>query len=359
MSVMEPDEGGKSDAVPEAVRWFLTLREEGGQPPGPEVLDKWERFVDDPAHRREIVAVQAVWQGVTAVGGPRMPSEAELMADDFDGSMSVEEWQARRVARRSLASRRTGLFLLAAGLVIAVVGTSFFRWPDSEGMTQAAAFATPVAEQRTLELADGSIVILGARTEVQTKITRTERVVVLHSGEAWFKVAHDRQRPFSVIAGAGVITALGTEFNVRRDMDAKLDQVTVTVGSGAVKVEPRTGPELPDSRTWMIAKLESGQEFRYYNRTGMPGEIERVDIEAAAAWQEGRLEYIHQPLRTVIARVNRYSEKPIVLADDAVGEIDFSGTVFEGQIDDWIRALQTAFPVSVTETDDRILLRAR
>jgi transmembrane sensor len=64
-------------------------------------------------------------------------------------------------------------------------------------------------------------------------------------------------------------------------------------------------------------------------------------------------------LKYVIPQINRYSAKPIVLADGAVGEIEFSGTVFQGQVEDWVRAVASAFPVAISETDHQIFIRAR
>lgn len=338
-------------SVRPAVRWFLRLRGAGSPPLTPEELQEWERFAADPAHRRELAKVKGMWEAVHTLGGPRMPTDAELDADEFDGSVSIAQWQAHQTEQKSKSKSRllppSKLFLLAASIAVVAFTTAFsiYRWNSRE---QIQAFATPRAELRELKLVDGSVVTLGARTEIHTRITATERVIVLDRGEAWFDVAQERNRPFRVYAGDGVITALGTAFNVRRDMEGKLDRVTITVGSGAVKVEPRADD-------WKVAKLVKGEAVTY-NREGARGEVKPADIKAAAAWKEGRLEYIHQPLSAVVASVNRYSEKPIVLANETVGEFDYSGTVFEGQIEDWLRALHTAFPISVTESDDQILI---
>lgn len=343
-----------------AVHWFIRLRDDDSPPLEADELQEWERFAAEAAQRRELGEVAEVWEAVHTLGGPRMPTEAELSADDFDGSESVSRWKARRSSGRGkYTSSRSLRWLVAASLAGLIVAMGNYQqpWFDWRPQKQIQAFATPVAEHREVKLADGSVVTIGARTEIQTRITATERTIVLDRGEAWFNVAHETRRPFRVIAGSGVITAVGTEFNVRRDLDFKGDRVTVTVGAGAVNVAPRVIAE-QDRRSWKPALLVKGQELAY-DRAGVQGEVRRADIEAAAAWKEGRLEYIHQPLSSVLVQVNRYSGKPIVLGDEAAGEIDFSGTVFEGQIDDWVRALQNAFPITVTESEDRILIRSR
>ncbi|HEX7115033.1 MAG TPA: FecR domain-containing protein [Steroidobacter sp.] len=355
-----------------AARWFLRLQGPDSPALTPEELEQWEQFARDPAQLKELIEIKELWQAARAVGGPAMPTAAELAADDFDESMSVREWQARcRSLERARSTRfvSAARWLALAASVVAAVGVAFYApsWLRSGTPEQTQVFATQRAEQRSVELADGSVVTLGARTEIDTRISAAERVVVLKHGEAWFKVAHEKRRPFKVLAGEGVITAVGTEFNVRRDLDGDLDRITVTVGDGIVDVAlrsdiveahaPSDGGAGNPITQWKPARLAKGQELAY-TRGGERSPIRQVDIEAAAAWKEGRLEYIHQPLQAVVASVNRYSGKPIVLADDSVASIDFSGTVFEEQIDKWIRALEAAFPIEVIELDDRILIRS-
>jgi len=81
--------------------------------------------------------------------------------------------------------------------------------------------------------------------------------------------------------------------------------------------------------------------------------------QARKAWKHGHLEYLRVPLKIVIPSVNVHSKKPIVLADDTVGNLLFSGTVFEDQITDWLRALTIALPIVVIESDDRIVISMR
>lgn len=65
-------------------------------------------------------------------------------------------------------------------------------------------------------------------------ITATSRTIRIDSGEAFFEVAKDSQRPFVVHAADTAITAIGTQFNVRR----AAGQVVVAVAEGVVQVDP-------------------------------------------------------------------------------------------------------------------------
>jgi ferric-dicitrate binding protein FerR (iron transport regulator) len=81
--------------------------------------------------------------------------------------------------------------------------------------------------------------------------------------------------------------------------------------------------------------------------------------QARKAWKDHHLEYLRVPLKIVIPSVNVHSKKPIVLADDGVGNLLFSGTVFDDQVTDWLRALTIALPIVVIEGDDRIVITLR
>jgi ferric-dicitrate binding protein FerR (iron transport regulator) len=116
------------------------------------------------------------------------------------------------------------------------------------------------------------------------------------------------------------------------------------------------------SRELLVAKvflIAIGAALTLDGLAAFADEAAVTDLEARGAWKEGRLEYRHTPLKIVIPSVNVHSGKLIVLADDTVGNLLFSGTVFEGQVTDWLRALTITLPIVVIEGDDRILICMR
>jgi transmembrane sensor len=213
-------------------------------------------------------------------------------------------------------------------------------------------FETATAEQRSLRLTDGSQVVLGAETRVEVKMGEKQRSLEMNHGVAFFKVAHDTSRPFVVNGGGFAIEAVGTAFTV----DTKPDRVVVTVTEGVVRVARLAGRASADGAGPVLVK--AGE------RVLLGGEQPRcmaVDdaADAALGWREGRLEYMQEELRFVIADVNRYSDRKIVFANPDIGRLEFSGTLFLEHIDEWLNTLQESFPVTVAaEGGQRIVLRA-
>ena len=61
---------------------------------------------------------------------------------------------------------------------------------------------------------------------------------------------------------------------------------------------------------------------------------------------------LDEPLGEVIATVNRYAPRQIIIEDPGIRELSFTGTARIDRIDDWVRALPHAFPVTVAELDE-------
>src|SRR5258708_1698482 len=86
------------------------------------------------------------------------------------------------------------------------------------------------------------------------------------------------------------------------------------------------------------------------------GEDAITPAQARKAWRDHHLKYLRVPLKFVTPGVTVHSENPIVLADDGVGNLLFSGPVFDDQVMDWWRALTIALPIFVIEGDARIVI---
>src|SRR5262249_50747770 len=140
----------------------------------------------------------------------------------------------------------------------------------------------------------------------------------LLQGEAVFEVAKDPSRPFIVSAGSAAVTAVGTEFNVRRSLDG----VIVSVLEGRVTVQPlRALISVP----WLeeiVPTIQLGQSSAVtaghratVDHHGLQAVATLSDRSAVTDWERGRLAFDDESLRNEVEVVNRYSRKPIVIAD--------------------------------------------
>jgi transmembrane sensor len=227
---------------------------------------------------------------------------------------------------------------------------------------------TGLGEHKQIVFEDGTRIQLGAQTSITANFTKSTRSVALDRGEAHFKVAKDPQRPFQVSAAGGTITAVGTAFNVQHRQDS---DVVVTVTEGIVEVAPpvsidevrddeeeQGGPDADAHPT--AQRIIRGQEITYDGH-GKMSPVRLAEVDTSLAWRNGRFKYASEPLRHVIEDVNRYSRRQLILDDSAVGDLLYSGTVFESDIDEWVAGLEQTFPQIeiVTHDEARVLLRTR
>jgi transmembrane sensor len=236
--------------------------------------------------------------------------------------------------------------LLAAAAIAALVVAGLGAWhlskspllDRSNGVT---VFETKAGEHREVTLPDGSQLALGAKSLIWIRFAPSERRIGLDRGEAFFTVVKDKARPFVVHAGEATITALGTAFNVRKSGE----RVSISVAQGAVKVQ-----ETP---------VTAGQEI-IVAPSASKSSLRSVAPHSTAAWRTGRLEYLGEPLKYVVADVNRYSDQQITIGDPAVGELLLTGTVFEDDIDAWLRSVEDLLPLKVERPEPgKILLTNR
>lgn len=349
----------------EAIEWFRKLKGTEGAVLSAEDLQAWERFAADPENGKAFEIVRRTMRTVPRIRRPRLPSAEELALDGYDGSVAVADWDAS-VAKEAISVQpwrsRRGVF---AGVALSVVCAALFiallGWRQTgRAIDYSGSFATGQGQQREVSLPDGSRIAIGARTGLSVHFSDTRRTIVLEHGEALFTVAHNRTRPFEVRAAGGTVTAIGTQFNVRRDVD----RVTVTVTDGTVEVAQESetpawvGPvdvEPPVTAT-TATRVKKGQQLTFSEGREFSG-VESADLRRAMSWPQGRLEYRRTPLKDVVADVNRYFNREIILGDTAAGELAFSGTVFRNQsVEEWVRTLEAAFDIRVTYMDPTHIL---
>jgi transmembrane sensor len=201
----------------------------------------------------------------------------------------------------------------------------------------AVAYETSKGERRTVELADGSSIVLNGGTRLTVRLDGDSRDVALTQGQALFDVAHDASRPFTVAAGDRTVRVLGTRFDVRR-LDG---QVAVSVARGAVEVRPTAGSE------GKAYRLRPGQNFARAEGAA-EAQVGAVETAEVGAWTSGRLVYRSAPLQFAT---------PIRLADPSLAEAPISGVLVLDDQRSVIRRLALLVPVSALPSEAGIVLR--
>ena len=128
--------------------------------------------------------------------------------------------------------------IAAAIVVIAGLGMTFWMARKPQLVAeQLVSISTAKQEKKKIVLSDGSEIILSpsARLLYPAKFKANQRTIELAEGEAFFKIAHDERRPFTVKTAEGIYTkVLGTSFKISSYQANKSIQIAVATGKVAV-----------------------------------------------------------------------------------------------------------------------------
>lgn len=248
------------------------------------------------------------------------------------------------VSARASGSPRSGRrrllpLALAASLVLALVvgGLGWWHLPAYQS-----AVATAVGETARLDLPDGSRIDVNVGSRLAVRYFPGRRDVVLDEGEAFFTVAGDPWRPFTVTVGDNRIRVVGTAFNVQaspRRLVIKVSEGQVTVRPGLVRPGQggASGPELAlGPRGLLILDRSTGQVI-----AGV------TEVEAIGGWRSGQVRFRRTPLAEVADEVARYLGKPVALDGPELGQLPISGFFATASPDAFVELLPALAPVNV------------
>ena len=234
----------------------------------------------------------------------------------------------------------TGL-ALAASLLLAIG-----LWlPNTTNEEPGVSYRSELASSREIHLPDGSVITLGADSEIELHLSEQQRQVSLVRGEAFFDVAKDSRRPFLVNMDTTQVQVLGTRFNVNRLQE----RAKISVQSGLVAVTHKQSQKQ--------VELTPGE--RVISSAQGLGDVSLQDASKSGAWREGLRLYFDAPLTDVVEDFNRYSQRPLKLENPELGQLSLTAVFPTDNIDAMVNSLSDVLPLAITEQQDYILLSRR
>lgn len=295
----------------EAADWAMTFQYGSPTESEREAFDRWRQ--QSPAH-------DAAW------------ARAQTVFHAFD---QVHEGIGKDALERlghSNNSRRRSLRMLTALLMAVPAG--WLAWRHTPWREWTADVATATGERRTLELPDGSHLVLNTASAVNIAFSTTERRIRLVAGEILITTRTDPlpvYRPFFVDTRYGAVRALGTRFSMRH-LDQ--DHCHVAVFQGAVEIAPTGG---------LTRTLQAGEQASFnVTETSRPTPVGNN----ATLWEQGMLLARNMRLGDVIDEMARY--RPGVLrCDPAVAELRVSGAISLTDTDAGLALLASELPLRI------------
>ena len=137
------------------------------------------------------------------------------------------------------------------------------------------------------------------------------------TGEAYFKVARDEQRPFWVETDGQLVRVYGTEFNIRSYAEERNVRTTLVSGSIALCKDNAKSGEL---------LLTPGHQA-LFDKTDQATSVREVDTQVVTSWRHGRFVFENQTLEQIMRDLSRWYDFDYAFEDDALREIVFMGGI--------------------------------
>lgn len=205
----------------------------------------------------------------------------------------------------------------------------------------------PKGKIYTIILADGTVATINSDSKIRfaTDFVGLTRDVWVE-GEVYFKVAHNKSKPFIVHTDNFDTKVLGTEFNLRAYKDESKEMVTLVNGSVQLLQNQETKILTPE------------HQFIYPVKLGFKeSEIKEVDIYMYVSWINGIMYFEDQKLEDIMIRLSKWYSFEYEFKDKSLKNKRYTGGVRKSDdLRKIFKMLNNVNDAQFSVKDDRILI---
>jgi transmembrane sensor len=155
-------------------------------------------------------------------------------------------------------------------------------------------------------LTDGSAITLNKKSSVTTVFSKKERRVRM-TGEAYFAVAKDTEKPFIIDVNTLEVKVVGTAFKI--DNLSQPNQIIVVVDEGIVEVKGRNNE---------VKRLTKKQKAVYDIVSGNFVEVKLNDDVNAMAFKSREWIFEKKALKEVVAKINEFYNSSVEIVSPSL-----------------------------------------
>lgn len=234
-------------------------------------------------------------------------------------------------------NRRVWMQLAAAIALVLAIGFTWKTFIYNPVINE----ITELEQQKEIFLADGTLVTLNQNSNLSypEDFKGNTRTVIL-SGEAFFEVAHNPEKPFVIKTKEASVKVLGTSFNLRANSDESFTEVEVATGKVALNVNQ-------SKNTLILTANEKG----VYEH-GVKLEKKSAPYQNAQAWRTGELKFKDLALSEVVLLLERRFRISINL-DEKISHCKFTSNFDKGtSIKEVFASMERILSVEIEEGVD-------
>ena len=209
----------------------------------------------------------------------------------------------------------------------------------------------PYGKRFDLRLSDGTSVYLNAGTKIKYPVTFLEgkqRQVFL-TGEAYFDVATDVERPFIVNAEELNVEVLGTEFNVSAYAEDESTSVVLVEGSVGLYGD---GASLENDTAIVLKPGDQGT----FERSNRSLSAKKVNTSIYTSWMNGELVFRNMSFDNILLKMERHYNIQITNQNKELGQERFNASFLDQPIADILRYFNETHEIEYHIENNQVII---
>lgn len=278
--------------------------------------------------------------------GKRANETEQLRLQEAEKRLFAQIKQEENSGKKYLRLKRWLPYAAAVALIATIAGWSMWYLPDSFSMDWKT-LATTKGEVKEIMLPDSSRVWLNENSvlEYPEAFEQKNRRLRL-SGEAYFEVTKDKQRPFIVSSKDMNVLVLGTKFNFRNAQTEKI--VEVSLLEGEVKA---SGAHEEGSIT-----LSPGQKVELNKDTGKM-KVMNTNALLDAVWHSDMVKLQNADISQIAQLIEEIYDVKVILSPGVENISTYSGELKKkGTVTDMLDALKRTLHIKYKKHKDIIFI---
>jgi transmembrane sensor len=243
--------------------------------------------------------------------------------------------------------------IAAAAVLLIAIGLGFFAYQFNKKETEKITWIEKFNQKGTrsmITLSDGTRIWLNSDSKITypEEFKEGERNVVL-SGEAFFNVAPNPEKPFFIHLNKAQIRVVGTSFNVKAYQNEEHIQTSVVTGKVAF-ITP-SNPKMKGDTVF----LTKNKKVTYFSNSGeIMTEITNTNDDKE--WINGKMIFKAETMESISRQLERNFGKKIVFENDKIKQYKFTGTFDESSLNEILYYLSLSKPFKYKTNDSTLII---
>jgi transmembrane sensor len=263
-------------------------------------------------------------------------TDKEKIRSKINFYMESESRYSRRKQYLGYAAVLIPLFIIASVLLI---------MQKSENSPQDFVVTVGKGDRAQITLPDQTKVWMNSNSQLEYSTSDKKIRNVKLVGEAYFKVSHNKERPFIVSVNNLKVEVLGTAFNVKAREGNSLVETTLVEGSVRL-----SGNAL--SQDYLLKPNQKA----VYNDEINQVEISPADVEVATAWINNKIKINSERLADVLNRLEEWYGVNIILKNTGIENDKITGTFKGDDLKIVLEALCIQYNLQYTMQGDSLFI---